>query len=298
MKTVYYITSLLCCMTMLQACSSEEEIRKSETKVPLEINIGNSTRSVIEGTTIPTQTSFGIFGIPSSYYYDGTIVEDINNVSVFYDGKCTLQKDIWLDNSIIYLRAYYPYKESVQRYLELNVYDQIDYLYGESVLQGHPYYVSNTNPKTDILFKHILSRITFKVRHTNKITKDFKLYKVSTVPVCWSALFDVLTRKYSEQSMNGDPQFKIDVNVTEEFSSFDLLMIPFKSDRVRIGLSDDQNKYYSCNLLNVNWEAGQQYTYEITFDDSGIKVGEVVITPWEPTTQSGIDITDNNLVTD
>lgn len=64
MKAIKYIIPCICYTALLMACSSENETNESETKVPLEISIGNNTRSIIEGTTIPTQTQFGIFGEP------------------------------------------------------------------------------------------------------------------------------------------------------------------------------------------------------------------------------------------
>ena len=38
-----------------------------------------------------------------------------------------------------------------------------------------------------------------------------------------------------------------------------------------------------------------QYTYEIVFDDNGIKVSEAQITEWEVETQEGSEITDENI---
>ena len=128
MKAIKYIIPCLCSTALLMACSSENETNESETKVPLEISIGNNTRSIIEGTTIPTQTQFGIFG-----EYNQKI-NDIDNMSVFYDGKCKLSKDVYLNNSSMHIKAYYPYSSKVEKGIaEIDIRDQIDFLYGSAV---------------------------------------------------------------------------------------------------------------------------------------------------------------------
>ena len=286
-------------MTMLMSCSSEEEIKESETKVPLEISIGNSARSIVEGMTIPYQTSFGIFGIPYSYSFDGTIVQDINNVSVFYDGQCTLSKDVLLDSTPIYIKAYYPYNKDLKDGLiTINSTDQTDYLFGESVWADHPYYVDNNNPKTDIVFRHVLSRLTLKIKHTEKYGDDFKLTDLSMYPLYKSTQFYVYNGRLWESIWNNTwTDFPINMNVSKDFQTVDYLLIPFTiTGTVSIMLTQENKSYDICKIPG-KMEGGKQYSYEIIYDDNGIKVSEAVITPWESTTQPGIDITDNNLVT-
>lgn len=301
MKTIKYLSSALLCATMVAACSSEDVTKESEARVPLEISIGNNdTRSIIEGTTIPYQTSFGIFGIPNSYYFDGTIAQDINNVSVFYDGQCTLSKDVLLNSTPIYLKAYYPYnKDLTGRYITINSSDQTDYLFGESVWADHPYYVDNKSPKADIVFRHVLSRLTLRIKHTEKYGDDFKLTELSVYPLYESTQFDIYTGKLYESKWKDKwTDFPVNTTVSKDFKSIDFLIIPFtQSKTINIMLSQANFAYHIIKIPNVTWEAGKQYTYEIIYDDNGIKVSEAVITPWESTTQSGIDITDDNLVT-
>ena len=299
MKNIKCLTSVAFCMTMLMACSSEEEIKESETKVPLEISIGNSARSIVEGMTIPYQTSFGIFGIPYSYSFDGTIVQDINNVSVFYDGQCTLSKDVLLDSTPIYIKAYYPYNKDLKDGLiTINSTDQTDYLFGESVWADHPYYVDNNNPKTDIVFRHVLSRLTLKIKHTEKYGDDFKLTDLSMYPLYKSTQFYVYNGRLWESIWNNTwTDFRINMNVSKDFHTVDYLLIPFTiTGTVSIMLTQENKSYDICKIPG-KMEGGKQYSYEIIYDDNGIKVSEAVITPWESTTQPGIDITDNNLVT-
>ena len=292
MKAIKYIIPCLCSTALLMACSSENETNESETKVPLEISIGNNTRSIIEGTTIPTQTQFGIFG-----EYNQKI-NDIDNMSVFYDGKCKLSKDVYLNNFSRHIKAYYPYSSKVEKGIaEIDIRDQIDFLYGSAVdSKGELQVVNNSNPKANIVFKHALSRLTFKVRHTAAYGGDFKLTKIFINSVYVTANFNVISQELTPSLLN-EPTFPLNVTVTEDFTSFDLLMIPLpENSHPRWILFSGDNISYGNTTLEGEWAAGQQYTYEITFDDNGIKVSEAVITPWESSTQPGIDITDDHLV--
>lgn len=292
MKAIKHIIPCLYCTALLMACSSENEGNESETKVPLEISIGNNTRSIIEGTTIPTQTQFGIFGEYNQ------VIKDVDNMSVFYDGKCKLSKDVYLNNSSMHIKAYYPYSSKVEKGIaEIDIRDQIDFLYGSAVdSKGELQIVNNSNPKANIVFKHALSRLTFKVRHTAAYGGDFKLTEIFISPVYVTANFNVISQELTTTFFN-EPTFPLNLTVTKDFTSFDLLMIPLpENSHPRWILFSGDNISYGNTTLEGEWAAGQQYTYEVTFDDNGIKVSEAVITPWESSTQPGIDITDDNLV--
>ena len=299
MKAINILISIYCCTAMLMACNAEEEMRESEIKVPLEINIDNgTTRSVIEGTTIPYQTSFGIIG-----EYNNQLINEIGNISVFYDGQCKLSKDVYLDNSSMFIKAYYPYSSTLHKNLaEIKIQDQVDFLYGSAVnSDGELQVINSSNPKANIVFKHALSRITFKVRHTTAYGSDFTLKSVFIDYVGITAFFD-LTLQHLTPIEYASSTFPLSVFVTKEFTSFDLLLFPTTKHEEWVGAKWIRFSGVKGTLgditLEGKWEAGQQYTYEVTFDDNGITVSKAIITPWESTTQSGIDITDNNLVTD
>lgn len=296
MKTMKYVAMLLGCMSFLTACCNDEENNEIVANVPLEIELsGSATRSIIEGTTLPTQTSFGIYGTTD----DKTIMSSINNLSVFYDGKCKLEKEVLLDNTTFHIKAYYPYSKEVEKgIVNLNITDQIDFLYGGGIdAVGKQQEINSQNPKADIVFKHALSRITFKVKHTERIAEDFKLSGIFISPVYMTATYNVLTQELTPVQLN-EPTFKLDVTVGKEFSSFDLLMIPAEANSDRgIILFDSNDKGQWVKLPEGDWKSGQQYTYEVTFDNNGVKISEAVITAWTTSTEEESEITDDNLVT-
>lgn len=97
---------------LLAACSQQdnEPINMEGELVPLEISVSADTRTIIDGSTLPDLTSFGIFGVTQE---TGELQEDIENVSVEYvKGECTLSRDVLLDERPTSIYAYYPYDET------------------------------------------------------------------------------------------------------------------------------------------------------------------------------------------
>ena len=296
MKTMKYATMLLSCLSFLTACSNDEEDNRITANVPLEIQLGGlDTRAIIEGATLPMQTSFGIYGTTD----DETIMSGIHNISVFYDGKCKLEKNVLLDNTTFHVKAYYPYSQEIENgNVMLNIRDQEDFLYGSATdAAGKQQEINSQNPKADIVFKHALSRITFKVKHTEKIAEDFKFSKIYMAAVPELAWFNIISQTFGAKDFGG-VSFELDVPVGKEYSSFELLMVPAEANSDRgIEIHCSNGKGFWVALPEVVWESGQQYTYELIFDDNKITISEAVITAWKTNTEEESEITDDNLVT-
>lgn len=297
MKTLKYFGLILCSTTLWVACSNEETGRENVTKVPLEIQIGSvDTRTIIEGTTLPMESTFGIVGTTD----DATIMSNINNLSVAYDGKCHLEKEVLLDKTSFHIRAYYPYKDDFENGdVFWHVRDQVDFLFGSGVdASGNVQEINNQNPKANIVFKHALSRITFKVKHTEQIAEDFNLTKIILLPVYETAMLYPIPQTIKPNALT-EVSFDIDFTVGKEFTTFDLLMLPTEANSDRgIYLYDSLDKNIWVKLPEGDWKSGQQYTYELIYDDNRITISEAVITPWNYTMQEESEITEDNLATD
>ena len=293
MKTIKYIAVFLCCASFFSACSSNnEEIVSEVTKVPLELTVANnSTRAAIEGTTLPYQTNFGLF------IYNGynKLTDDPQNVSVFYDGNCKMSNDIYLSKSPKYVKAYWPYQEYHNNgMLSVNPYEQIDLLCGSSYdAEGNIKKVDQDNPKADLVFSHVMSRIVFKIRRTAAFGRDIHLSRINISNMNLEGQLDCMSSKIVNTSM-GEWSTGVDINVSEDFSTVDYLIIPVFEGGHEISLYDSEENIYNTIMYVGEWLPGVQYTYEIVFDDYGIKVSETSITPWEVETQEGSEITDKN----
>lgn len=295
MKTKKYAVLLLCCLPFWTACSNEVENNESVAQVPLQIQVeGVSSRAILEGTTLPMESHFGIYGTTD----DNTFMSHVNNLGVFYDGECQLEKNVLLDKTSFHIRAYYPYIEDTEKgEVYVDVKKQIDLLYGSGVdANGKLQDINNQNPKATIVFKHALCRITFKVRHTEKMTEDFRLSTIYLCAVPELTWFNVISQQFGNKDF-GTAYFEIDLPVRKEYSSLDLLMIPAEDNGDRgIEMHGSNGKGYWVKLPEGDWKSGQQYTYELVFDNNGITISEAIITPWNTTVEQGTEITDDNLV--
>lgn len=294
MKTIKYIAVLMCCASFFSACSSNnEEIVSEVTKVPLELTVANnSTRAAIEGTTLPYQTNFGLF------IYNGynKLTDDPQNVSVFYDGNCKMSNDIYLSKSPKYVKAYWPYQEyHNDGMISVNPYEQIDLLCGSSYdADGNIKKVDQDNPKADLVFSHVMSRIVFKIRRTAAFGRDIHLSRINISNMNLEAQLDCMSSKIVNAYM-GEWSSVVDINATEGISVIDYLVIPVSEGEHEISLYDSEENIYNIVIHTGEWLPGVQYTYEIVFDDNGINVSEAQITEWEVVTQKESEITDENI---
>ena len=298
MKILNYIAVPLCCLSLLAACNNEDGENNSPL-APLEVNVvSNPERSVIEGTVLPFQTSFGLFGVSSA---EATQADtEINNLSVYYNGQCTLSETVLLDEQPCYLKAYYPYSEQVSNgVMDIDVHDQTDVLLGESVREGESAYANNEQPKVDIAFRHALTRLTFRVSRTHAYGDDFHLSAQLLYPLYTTAKVDVVTQRLMPENLD-EATLPISVEVTRDPSVFDVIVIPMESGEPKRGmvLYDDNHQGQWIDLPTSEWKPGQQYTYEVIFDADHVIVSEAVITPWETTIIPESEITDNDLVND
>ena len=292
MKLINSILALTGCLFLGTACSDEAGTQESDRKVPLEIRVaGGNGRSVIEGTTIPYQTSFGIFG--TTAYPEGTVDEAICNLSVFYDGSCSMTSPVMLDAEPRYLKAYYPYSETMsQGVMKVNIRDQVDLLYGVSVEEDQPASVNNEHPVATVAFRHVLARLTFRVRQTENIMNPFLLSGLGVSPLYQTATWDVLNQQLTSGFLS-EYTFPLFQEVTQEFASFDFLVIPMETEDSReltFFFADGQER--QVQLPIGEWRAGQQYTYDVIFDADTVHISEAVILPWDCVTDEETIITD------
>ena len=163
-KNLLYWAVALCALPLLLAACSQQDnepINVEGELVPLEISVSADTRTIIDSSTLPDLTSFGIFGVTQE---TGELQEDIENVSVEYvKGECTLSRDVLLDERPTFIYSYYPYDETATLNsvpVSMNG-GATDYLYGCSynLATGANTTVNNAQPHATIYFKHALAQV-------------------------------------------------------------------------------------------------------------------------------------------
>ena len=304
-KNLLYRAAALCALPLLLAACSQQDnepINVEGELVPLEISVSADTRTIIDGSTLPDLTNFGIFGITQE---TGELQEDIENVSVEYvKGECTLSRDVLLDERPTFIYSYYPYDETATLNsvpVSMNG-GATDYLYGCSynLATGANTTVNNAQPHATIYFKHALAQVRLIAYKTADYEGEgfVPSFVVNAVPLNGS--LDVTTGVITPD-LFGDMVVKTDggtLNIEGEgTTTYRFLAIPTEEVADRMMLIELDGEYVVVPLPATVWEAGQQYTYTLVVDKNhNVLVTEGDITPWENNTQGGITIDDDNYV--
>lgn len=290
---------------LFTACGQQdnEPMDMEAKRAPLEISVSADTRTIIEGSTLPEESQFGIFGVTAE---TRELQEDIENVFVNYiKGECTLSRDVPLDERSTYIYAYYPYSEEAWLNgvpVEMNA-GMTDYLYGCSydVATGQNTTVNNAQPHANIRFKHAMAQVRLIAYKTvdyegNAFVASFV---VNGVPL--HGTMEVTTGEIKVTQW-GDMTFKItnpdNLHVEGEgTTTYRFLAIPTDNVADRTVLIELDGEYVVVPLPDTAWEAGQQYTYTLVVDEShNVLVTKSEITPWENNTQDEITVDDDNYV--
>ena len=107
-QSIFYLATVIGSILSVTSCNNEDEIVTTGKQVPLEIQAGSvqTTRSIIEGSTLPEECQYGIFAMN-----DGSAINGGANVCVNYvKGVSNLSKNVYLPSDLdIPVYAYYPY---------------------------------------------------------------------------------------------------------------------------------------------------------------------------------------------
>lgn len=303
-KNILYRAAALGALPLLLAACSQQDnepVNISSELVPLEVSVGVDTRDIIQGSTLPDLSNFGIFGVTQE---TGELQEDIENVGVEYvKGECALNRDVLLDERPTSIYAYYPYNETATlNSVPVQMNDgTTDYLYGCSydLATGTNTTVNNAQPHATIYFKHALAQVRLIAYKTADYEGDAYVagFVVNGVPLYGT--MDVTTGDITDTEW-GDMVMKVTGSNNlfvegEGTTTYRFLAIP--TDRIgdRMMLIELDGEYVTVPLPATVWEAGQQYTYTLVVDGAGsIRVGEAVITPWENNEEPGLVIGDEN----
>lgn len=302
-------------MFALAACSSDDAATQEVveiSQVPLEVQVGGvqaSTRGIIEGTTLPEESQYGIFAM----YGGGTsqAVNGGNNVQVNYvKGVSTLNHLVLLPQGVdVPVYAYYPYNAnngSLECLVNMTIESdsQTDYLWGRCVnVQGGYEFATESAPKVNINFAHAMARVTLRIKKAVDNDKSYKYPYVSLLNVHKTAFMNIYDRSITGRTgltnLIGKPESYVLSAAADEIV-MDFLVIPGeRSADIMVNLNDMVNLEGGLTaMVPMNlWESGKQYVYEVTIEKgTKLAISEATITPWDNNPQEGIEVGDNNYV--
>lgn len=184
-----------------------------------------------------------------------------NPVHVVYNDGWSYPR-ILLSENVATIYTFSPYMETTDcTSLNLSLTNQTDYLASTGTVTA-----SKTTPSVSITMIHILSKINVTIDGSSSC--QVKLLSVPT-----SATYNLKTNKLTARIL-GD--------LTTNTSS--VLICPSSSQELKMVITY-AGKQYDYTEVAKSYEAGKEYTFNLTISDNKDLVidGDIIITDWTPT---------------
>lgn len=302
----------------LSGCQSEKDTLANPSEssgVALQVNtasiLGGKTRGqVVEGESLPEECRFVMHALDKdtvNYIPTGQVAFVIHagneNIFEYPNGGILLPSE----NEEVSVLAFYPegYSDNVD-FAWLNTLSREDFMWGTAVdNEGQPMYASEENPAVNILFEHILARITLRIKRGENNQDDYKFtnftlsgdfensYRTASANLRTRTIenFDYSDFKdiqgiWDKYYFNGDP---------EDVVTVDFLVLPTKTSWV-FGMTYDFSDYRLGTVLpETDYQSGNQYIYNVTIDkdESGkvyLSIADAYITLWQNNTMPDINV--------
>lgn len=270
----------------LASCSNEDAgslLPSAQDRVPLQVSVEDAaTRGIIKGTTLPDDCSYRIYAYSKN---SETKYEALNNQSgstVQYQKGVSRIDDnpIYLpeDGSDVQVVALYggitgSYDNLWVNKIELSEKAQEDYLVGVNTNK-----VNKTNPKANLAFTHVMSRVTLNIKRAKDNTNSYKIPEVTINNLAFDAYMDVREGKPVINGVNNSQDFnlpiKIDDYVLDDSSKVitaDFLVLPAAQENITVKLDGFSQE---IKLPISNFEMGQQYSFNVVIGKNKPEITE------------------------
>lgn len=255
-----------------------------------------STRSIIEGTQFPNDSTFAVFamfGGGDSYVPGG------ENIKVTYkDGVCTPVTPILIPENVdVPVYAFYPASSAYDvNKTEIKAVSQTDYLWGSCINDaGNFDFATSYAPKVSISFEHIMARITLRIHRAEDNGNAYELPSISlggdSEGTYRSAVVSVKNKKFegysydSFENLVGEVSGNV-INADIPLITADFLVIPSKTSWWL--MLDDAPGLPTLTFMPVeNYESGNQYIYDVMIanpesesQEASLQITQFDILPW------------------
>lgn len=271
----------------LASCSNEDAgslLPSAQDRVPLQVSVENAaTRGIISGTTLPDDCSYRIYAYSRNSETNYAALNNRRGSSVYYNKGVSRIDDepIFLpeDGSDVQVVALYggitgDYDNLRVNKIELSVKDQEDYLVGVNTNK-----VNKANPKANLAFTHVMSRVTLNIRRAKDNTNSYKIPEVKINNLASSyAYMDVEGGQPVISVVDKNQDFslpiKIDDYVLDDPSKVitaDFLVLPTEQENITIKLDGFSQE---IKLPISNFEMGQQYSFNVVIGKNKPEITE------------------------
>lgn len=270
----------------LASCSNEDAgslSSSAQDRVPLQVSVENAaTRGIITGTTLPDDCSYRIYAYSTN---SETNYEALNNQSgstVQYQKGVSRIDDnpIYLpeDGSDVQVVALYggitgSYDNLWVNKIELSEKAQEDYLVGVNTNK-----VNKTNPKANLAFTHVMSRVTLNIKRAKDNTNSYKIPEVTINNLAFDAYMDVREGKPVINGVNNSQDFNLPIKIDDyvlddsaKVITADFLVLPTEQENITIKLDGFSQE---IKLPISNFEMGQQYSFNVVIGKNKPEITE------------------------
>lgn len=270
----------------LASCSNEDAGSLSpsaQDRVPLQVSVENAaTRGIITGTTLPDDCSYRIYAYSRNSETNYEALNNQRGSTVHYQKGVSRIDDnpIYLpeDGSDVQVVALYggitgSYDNLWVNKIELSEKAQEDYLVGINTNK-----VNKSNPKANLAFIHVMSRVTLNIKRAKDNTNSYKIPEVTINNLAFDAYMDVREGKPVINGVNNSQDFnlpiKIDDYVLDDSSKVitaDFLVLPTEQENITVKLDGFSQE---IKLPISNFEMGQQYSFNVVIGKNKPEITE------------------------
>lgn len=270
----------------LASCSNDDAGSLSpsaQDRVPLQVSVENAaTRGIITGTTLPDDCSYRIYAYSrnSETNYEalnnqsGSTVQYQKGVSRIDDNPIYLPED----GSDVQVVALYggitgSYDNLWVNKIELSEKAQEDYLVGINTNK-----VNKSNPKANLAFTHVMSRVTLNIRLAKGNTNYYKIPEVTINNLAFDAYMDVRDGKPVINGVNNSQNFNLPIKIDDyvlddsaKVITADFLVLPTEQENITIKLDGFSQE---IKLPISNFQMGQQYSFNVVIGKNKPEITE------------------------
>lgn len=270
----------------LASCSNDDAGSLSpsaQDRVPLQVSVENAaTRGIITGTTLPDDCSYRIYAYSrnSETNYEalnnqsGSTVQYQKGVSRIDDNPIYLPED----GSDVQVVALYGGITGSYDYLRVNKIElsekaQDDYLVGINTNK-----VNKSNPKANLAFTHVMSRVTLNIRLAKGNTNYYKIPEVTINNLAFDAYMDVREGKPVINGVNNSQNFNLPIKIDDyvlddsaKVITADFLVLPTEQENITIKLDGFSQE---IKLPISNFQMGQQYSFNVVIGKNKPEITE------------------------
>lgn len=277
----------------LASCSNEDAGSLSpsaQDRVPLQVSVENAaTRGIITGTTLPDDCSYRIYAYSRNSETNYEALNNQRGSTVHYQKGVSRIDDnpIYLpeDGSDVQVVALYggitgSYDNLWVNKIELSEKAQEDYLVGINTNK-----VNKSNPKANLAFIHVMSRVTLNIKRAKDNTNSYKIPEVTINNLAFDAYMDVREGKPVINGVNNSQDFnlpiKIDDYVLDDSSKVitaDFLVLPTEQENITVKLDGFSQE---IKLPISNFEMGQQYSFNVVISNKSLfSISGITVRDW------------------